>query len=231
MLHLLFRHHGHPPPFSRPRRPVTLSSPICSFLRRNTTTNNATAQESTTSQSIPQPTTENPPRWTARYPWRRSLSYLITAVKFLAFCHVFASKFLMIGVCEGPSMLPTFPNTTSSILMNHLYSRGRGVKVGDLVTANRPDEMGVMLLKRVIGMPGDYVVVDPIAAGRGEETMMVRVPEGHCWIGGDNLPYSIDSRYYGPIPLGLVRSKVIAQISGGWRWLGQNPFTPVERLE
>ena len=35
----------------------------------------------------------------------------------------------------------------------------------------------------------------------------MQVPEGHCWVLGDNLTESRDSRVYGPIPLALVRGK------------------------
>lgn len=39
-----------------------------------------------------------------------------------------------------------------------------------------------------------------------------QVPEGHCWIVGDNLPASRDSRSFGPLPLALVQGKVVAKI-------------------
>lgn len=51
---------------------------------------------------------------------------------------------------------------------------------------------------------------------------VVRVPEGHCWIAGDNLEWSRDSRLFGPLPLGLVRAKVLAVVAP-WesaKWLG-----------
>ncbi|KAF3910844.1 hypothetical protein ABW20_dc0105397 [Dactylellina cionopaga] len=224
MLRLLSRHHGLNLP---PRRPVTspLSRPgprpQIFPRRRNGTTSKTTAPA-------------NPPEdllWWEKGPrWRRVVSSLIVGVKLLAFLHLIASKVILISQIDGPSMLPTLP-TSGSVIVNNLYSRGRGVKVGDLIAAHRPDDMDVLLLKRVIGMPGDYVVVDPMAAGRGEETMMVRVPQGHCWITGDNMSHSIDSRFYGPVPLALVMGKVIAQASGGWKWFTAGPFTRVQAGE
>ncbi|EDU43036.1 hypothetical protein PTRG_09985 [Pyrenophora tritici-repentis Pt-1C-BFP] len=41
---------------------------------------------------------------------------------------------------------------------------------------------------------------------------LIRVPEGHCWVQGDNLEWSRDSRLYGPLPLGLIKSKVLAVV-------------------
>ena len=42
--------------------------------------------------------------------------------------------------------------------------------------------------------------------------MCGKIPEGHCWLAGDNLPDSRDSRDYGPLPMALIKGKVIAKI-------------------
>uniref|UniRef100_A0A453LBD4 Mitochondrial inner membrane protease subunit 2 n=1 Tax=Aegilops tauschii subsp. strangulata TaxID=200361 RepID=A0A453LBD4_AEGTS len=56
-------------------------------------------------------------------------------------------------------------------------------------------------IKRVIGLPGDWISVP--------ETKEIRkIPEGHCWVEGDNGSVSRDSRTYGPVPLGLVQGRV-----------------------
>ncbi|KAK4392306.1 protein yippee-like [Sesamum angolense] len=36
----------------------------------------------------------------------------------------------------------------------------------------------------------------------------VRIPEGHCWVVGDNAACSMDSRSLGPIPLGLICGRI-----------------------
>lgn len=41
---------------------------------------------------------------------------------------------------------------------------------------------------------------------------MVFVPRGHVWLEGDNSENSIDSRYYGPVPMGLIQSRVVCRI-------------------
>ena len=43
----------------------------------------------------------------------------------------------------------------------------------------------------------------------------MQVPEGHVYVVGDNMPWSRDSRIYGPVPLGLVNGKVSAVV---WPW-------------
>jgi inner membrane protease subunit 1 len=84
-------------------------------------------------------------------------------------------------------------------------------------------------------MPGDFVSV--VTPGRHDTDLqavdvegkwasvreeVIRVPEGHCWVQGDNLEWSRDSRLFGPLPLGLVKSKVLAVILPfrEAKWLG-----------
>ncbi|KAF1359758.1 LexA/Signal peptidase [Lizonia empirigonia] len=152
--------------------------------------------------------------------------------------HIITTHVISIGHTSGVSMVPTIPHSYTQrpwILYSCLHRRGRNIAVGDGC-------------KRVIGMPGDFVSV--VSAARedadldkeGEEgdwanvkERVVRVPEGHCWIAGDNLEWSRDSRLFGPLPLGLVKAKVLAVISP-WesaKWLGHETdvqdYTGTER--
>ncbi|PBP15344.1 signal peptidase [Diplocarpon rosae] len=75
-----------------------------------------------------------------------------------------------------------------------------------------------------------YVQYGPFPSGTYGASMLptLEVPEGHCWVVGDNLPYSRDSRHYGPFPIALVRGKVIAKVFP-WserKWIG-NGLEPV----
>ena len=150
---------------------------------------------------------------------------------------------------SGPSMYPTLASERSMQIVSHAHRYGRGVKVGDVVIAYNPMFINSTVGKRVIGMSGDYVVLDKAEAasvgaapipgkfrsGEGDrnEPVMVQVPEGHVWLAGDNLPWSRDSRTYGPVPMGLVVGKVIAKNDGAWFrswtwWGNRDLITPVE---
>lgn len=54
-----------------------------------------------------------------------------------------------------------------------------------------------------------------------------KVPQGHCYIVGDNLPWSRDSRDYGPLPLALIQGKVVAKVD----FNGFNPFNWFTRVK
>ncbi|KAF1815282.1 signal peptidase-like protein I, partial [Eremomyces bilateralis CBS 781.70] len=118
----------------------------------------------------------------------------------------------------GPSMLPLLPVSDSAVWISRKYRRGRGIQVGDVISFAHP--IGdYNAIKRVVGMPGDFVLRDTPGEGEG---MMIQVPRGHCYVVGDNLPWSRDSRMLGPIPLALIQGKVNATL-----W----PFTRIGRVE
>lgn len=41
---------------------------------------------------------------------------------------------------------------------------------------------------------------------------VIIVPKGHLWIEGDNSDNSIDSRTYGPVPMGLIQSRAAVRL-------------------
>ncbi|WCJ28073.1 Mitochondrial inner membrane protease subunit 1 [Euphorbia peplus] len=71
---------------------------------------------------------------------------------------------------------------------------------GDIVVFCSPQNHKEKCIKRIIGLPGDW-----IANQSGD---VEQVPEGRCWVEGDNLLTSMDSRHFGPVPLGLIKGRV-----------------------
>ena len=138
-------------------------------------------------------------------------------------------------------MYPTFAEVCIQ-LSSPRYKHGRGVRVGDIIVAESPYFSLSPVGKRIIGMPGDFVVYDSGqaktvggAAVPGDaddesrkEPLMIEVPEGHVWLAGDNLAHSRDSRTYGPLPMALIRGKIVASSNSRtwfttkWRWFGND---------
>ena len=177
--------------------------------------------------------------------------------------HLIECYGIQVTPCAGPSMVPTLSAKGDWLAINKWYRRGRGVIVGDIVDFMHPIVPGAGAIKRVVGMPGDFVLsnyvdgaegsktelilhegtdgkwvvgkksgggtVEELVTAKAREQRMIQVPEGHCWLLGDNLTESRDSRIYGPIPLALIKGKVIARVFP-WRergWLANS----LERVE
>ncbi|ODA83556.1 hypothetical protein RJ55_02070 [Drechmeria coniospora] len=150
------------------------------------------------------------------------LRFAISTLKATCITHLTFTHLLQVSPAQGPSMLPTFSVDGDWIVADMTSRRGRGVSVGDLVLYKIPIFAAQHGVKRVVAMPGDYVSLGT-PGERGEE-QMIQVPEGHCWIVGDNLPASRDSRQFGPLPLALVQGKIIAKILP-WKeksWMSNN---------
>ncbi|ESA42619.1 hypothetical protein GE21DRAFT_8023 [Neurospora crassa] len=182
-------------------------------------------------------------------PYHRLLSHpfrmLFSTFKLLAFTHLFLEHVLSMAPASGPSMLPTFEVVGEWLVVSRFHKYGNGVKVGDLVVYQIPvSTSGELGVKRIMGMPGDYVLVDTPMAGGGTvegevlgdrgglgegDEVMIQVPEGHCWVVGDNLTASRDSRTFGPVPLALIRGKVFAKVQSNW--LPKLIRNPLERVE
>jgi hypothetical protein len=57
----------------------------------------------------------------------------------------------------------------------------------------------------------------------------LQVPPGHIWLQGDNLTMSRDSREYGPVPLAMLKGRVMLQVGGvkGGTCMIDYPFASV----
>ncbi|OHE96754.1 hypothetical protein CORC01_07900 [Colletotrichum orchidophilum] len=136
----------------------------------------------------------------------RPIRLALNVGKTLALSHVMMEYGWFMGPASGPSMLPTLEVAGESILVDHRSRCGRNVHVGDLVLFKIPIFPESDGIKRVMGMPGDYVL---LGSPDAKTPKMIQVPQGHCWVVGDNLEASRDSRLYGPVPLALIRGKAV----------------------
>ncbi len=93
----------------------------------------------------------------------------------------------------------------------------------DIVIVNKPNAESFLLVKRVIGLPGETVSVrDGVVLINGEpltedvygaermlyDTADIEVPEGCIFVLGDNRNQSTDSHVFGPVSIDEVLGKV-----------------------
>ncbi|GEM06282.1 mitochondrial inner membrane protease subunit 2 [Rhodotorula toruloides] len=144
------------------------------------------------------------------HPFRRAIKILGWA----GLAVFFEQNVATVASVSGRSMQPTL-NPDSSMLvkdwvvLNRLARVATSVgekdqfKPGDVVAVKSPTEPYTLLIKRLIALPHTLVRTLPPYP---EST--VRVPAGHCWIEGDERFHTRDSNTFGPVPLGLIESKV-----------------------
>ena len=74
--------------------------------------------------------------------------------------HLITTHLYHIEPTQGASMLPTISVLGDWVLISKLHRRGRDIKVGDIVAFNSVVDPDERVIKRVIGMEGDYVLRD-----------------------------------------------------------------------
>lgn len=107
-------------------------------------------------------------------------------------------------------MLPTLNRLNDYVHVLKWYKDGRDLQIGDCIVAMKPTDPYSRVCKRITGMPGDLILVDPSQDDEESLETFIKIPKGHVWVTGDNLSHSLDSRTYNSIPMGLIKGKIIA---------------------
>ena len=98
----------------------------------------------------------------------------------------------------------------------------QGINLGDIVVFISPKNPSDYVIKRVVATEHQIIQTSKKCSKYSCETCsnkkakkkqstgsdIVVIPAGHCWVEGDNYETSVDSRTYGPIPIGLIFGKV-----------------------
>lgn len=128
-------------------------------------------------------------------------------------------------------MEPTI-RSNNILITERISPRFQRILRGDIIIAKNPNNPKQNICKRVIGLPGDRIItkspfqLNPFKSSDSSSAVdqtddksanilsnkIVIVPRGHVWIEGDNSENSSDSRFYGPIPQGLIRSRAMCRI-------------------
>lgn len=134
---------------------------------------------------------------------------------------------------DGLSMEPTL-HSGEFVIVNRLAYRLGEPKIGDVIVFHPPTDPEQEYIKRVIGLPGDTVVianqqvmvndrllVEPYIAAAPRYKSSWTVPEGSLFVLGDNRNNSSDSHSWGPVPLENVVGKAVVVYwpPSEWGWV------------
>lgn len=202
-------------------------------------------------QSWPVVTTPKKPSATVYNSWRTKrtvftvgLIVLIAPLVVIAMISWFFQEYQVLGQSMQPTLyngnrliVLKMPKTWSDIT-RHPYIPGRG----DIIIFIPPSDLSSQaavsdqLVKRVIGLPGDRVVItggtvtiynrahpngfDPDKTlpygkdiGYTSGNLDVTVPPNKVYVLGDNRANAIDSRVFGPVPVKSITGKLVVRIA------------------
>jgi signal peptidase I len=161
-----------------------------------------------------------PPAPAAR---RRALVSLVVLVLAVAAAVLLRLYVYESDIVEGSSMRPGLRSGDFVLVSKVAYRRHHPPRRFDVITLSAPDKQREVVIKRVVGLPSEWVwvwgdhvfvnggrLVEPYTASwRGDFRSPVRVPDNSVYVLGDNRDDSDDSRAWGPIALSSVRGKAI----------------------
>jgi signal peptidase I len=136
-------------------------------------------------------------------------------------------------IVRGASMDPTF-HTGDYVIVDQLTYRFEQPKRGDVIIFHHPDNEGVYLIKRIIGLPGESIEIsgkDVIIRNKANGTSFVydqsflaperlssdfppitQLDPGEYFVMGDNRTQSSDSRVWGPLPEAFIVGRALVRL-------------------
>jgi signal peptidase I len=125
---------------------------------------------------------------------------------------------------EGTSMLPRLEDRDRLFINKFVYHIS-SIERGDVVVFHYPRDLEKSYIKRVIGLPGDRLLIDHgVVWLNGKRQREVYVPEefrdsksleemvipdGNYFMMGDHRSISSDSREFGPVERSLIYGKAV----------------------
>lgn len=130
-------------------------------------------------------------------------------------------------VISGSSMYPTFHNN-DHIVVDKFNGEISTLKRGDVIVFFSPIDENRLLVKRIIGLPGDVIAIrngsvflngkllrEPYTNHRSESYETIPafpIPDGSVFVLGDNRLVSADSREWGAVDKSRIYGKYILKL-------------------
>lgn len=188
-----------------------------------------------TSPSAPPPYESAPPPYEVEAPPRQrsrlldSFIEIATTVALAIILYVVIQTFVVQTFRVEQNSMLTSLRPNEHLLIDKLTPRFDDYSRGDVVVFHPPADYstdGTPFIKRVIGVAGDLVevrdnavwingerldepYVDPSYEIEGKGWQPTTVPEGQLVVMGDHRDASVDSRDFGPVPVGNVIGRAV----------------------
>jgi signal peptidase I len=133
-------------------------------------------------------------------------------------------------IVNGTSMDPTL-ETGDYLLIDRLSYRFAAPDRGDVIVFQSPPEPEKYFVKRIIGLPGEtvvlegstvtiineenpngFVLTEPFITHKKNDSMRVTVPDNHYFVMGDNRSGSYDSRGWGTLPKENIGGRALLRL-------------------
>jgi signal peptidase I len=151
------------------------------------------------------------------------LDEIVRTIIFVVVVTVLFDMAIPRSLVDGSSMMPTFVDGERLIVSRVHYLLTRPNR-GDIVVFNSLEGDEIMLIKRVIGEPGDVVewrdhqlylnehlveedYINEPCTSCPNETWILEADE--YFVMGDNRNHSRDSRVFGPVPIDHIVGRVV----------------------
>lgn len=146
---------------------------------------------------------------------REALETILPAILIALLINLFVGQATRV---EGQSMEPNL-HTDQRLVVEKVSYRFHGPQRFDVVVLRLPGQGEELLIKRVIGLPGETVEIknghvyingqqleEPFTTGETRPGRYTRltVPPLHVFVLGDNRNHSNDSRSFGPVPINNI---------------------------
>lgn len=158
--------------------------------------------------------TDRQPGWAQRSArlLREMLETILPAILIALLINVFIGQATRV---EGQSMEPNL-HSDQRLVVEKLSYRFHGPQRFDVVVLRLPNQGEELLIKRVVGLPGEtveirngqvYIDGNPLSEPfldvqtRPGRNNRIVVPPLHVFVLGDNRDHSNDSRSFGPVPI------------------------------
>lgn len=131
-------------------------------------------------------------------------------------------------IVSGESMFPTFHDNEYLIVDEFSYHFNTPER-GDVVIFRYPNDPSKFFVKRIIGLPGETVMVsggkvyitkdgeqaelnEPYLKQQTFKNTVTKLAEEQYFVMGDNRAVSFDSRYWGPVNIKFIRGKALVRL-------------------